>query len=426
MRGVGHRREAGYSAIVEHGGKTSDHADRLTLERVDALRCAEMFSERSSPSAERDRWSQTLAEKRARGDRIVDLTENNPTRVSIPYDGESIRRALAAPRDLLHYEPDPFGLASARRAIAAELARDEIEIDPSNLVLTASAREAYAFLFALLCDAGDDVLAPQPSDPALSQLAHVNGVSIAPYELTYDGRWQFDARELWDAIGDRTRAIVVASPNRPTGSYLSREQADALAELGLPIIVDELYGAFPLETPEDRARGVEVPGPIVFTLDGLSKRAALPQMKLAWIALSGDPSAVSGARDRIALIADTFLSVATPVQLALADLFEHTRSSCDAIRARTRRNLEVLRAAARGGAIEVPRVEGGWYAPIRLRDARADATWALDLLERGIAIQPGDFYEFSDRESWLVSSLLTPESEYERGIEAIVSSLDRA
>jgi alanine-synthesizing transaminase len=354
----------------------------------------------------------------------LDLTVSNPTRAELPYDDAAILAALHDERSLV-YEPEPFGLLSAREAIARELG---VAIaPPSRIVLTASTSEAYAFLFKLLCDPGDNVLVPQPSYPLFELLARFEEVQLVPYRLAYDGQWHVDTDSLRRAVGPHTRAILAVSPNNPTGSYIKREELASMTELGLPIVSDEVFASYAFEDDPRRAATVleaaaAGTGALVFALGGLSKLAALPQMKLAWIAAGGPDTIVQQALERLELIADSFLSVSTPVQHAAPSLLAARGPTERAIRERTRDNLATLRGLVGGGsAASVLNVEGGWYATVRLPRVQSEERWALDLLEKdGVYTHPGHFFDFED-EAHVVVSLLTTREVFAEGVRRIVS-----
>jgi alanine-synthesizing transaminase len=370
-----------------------------------------------------------LERARAGGAGILDLTVSNPTTAGIPYPREAILQALADPR-LLTYEPLPFGLPGARRAIA-DLYAPTHDVDPERVVLTASTSEAYSLLFKLLCDPGDDVAVPQPSYPLFDHLAAFESVTLVPYHLAYDGAWHIDAKSLARAVGARTRAILVVSPNNPTGSYLKRSELALLASFGLPIICDEVFATYPVgiggpHTTKDRVLGIlEETSVLVFLLSGLSKLAALPQMKLGWMIVGGPDAEVKEALGRLELIADSFLSVGAPVQNALPALLASRAAATTAIAERTNRNLVRLDALV-GADSTVTRlhVEGGWYATLRLPHLES-VDWALALLEReAVYVHPGAFFGFAD-EVHVVLSLLTPEEVFAEGVRRLVSRVAR-
>jgi len=376
-----------------------------------------LFSERSATGqTEENAYTQALRARRESGTEILDLALSNPTKAQLPYATDEILDALASPSALV-YEPDPRGWIGAREAlVAAELAPS---VD--RVFITASTSEAYGHLFTLLTDPGDEVLVPAPSYPLLAHLAHLAGVSLVPYSCRYDGQWSFDTAELWEAISDRTRAIVAVSPNNPTGHYLGSAELEALTSLGVPLIVDEVFHAYPIEAPEDRPRAASFAGSttesLVFGLDGASKRLALPQLKLGWISVAGESAAVENACARLELIMDTYLSPSTS-QHALPLLLP-LDGAASAIRERIASNLEVLRSACEGTAASVPRVEGGWYAPVRMPATRTDEAWAIALIEAGVSVHPGYFYDFPDNEAWLVLSLLAPPDVFSRGVDQL-------
>jgi aspartate/methionine/tyrosine aminotransferase len=294
----------------------------------------------------------------------------------LPYDA-SLLDALAAPGALV-YEPAPLGLPSARAAVAEEHA-----IDPARIAITASTSEAYALLFKMLCDPGDEILVPSPSYPLLSWLAAFESVVLRPYPLVYAGRWHVDVDAI--EVTPRTRGIVVVNPNNPTGSYLGAQELETLLDLDLPIVSDEVFARYPLGDgiPSDRVASVlGARRGLVFALSGLSKLAALPQLKLGWIAVGGDERRANEALARLETVLDAYLSVGAPVQHALPALLRAGAVTREAIRARTRANLVHVRSAIRSASTaSLLDVEGGWYATIRVPETRTGEEWALALVE---------------------------------------------
>jgi alanine-synthesizing transaminase len=313
-----------------------------------------IFSKRSAFESAPNELAVALERKRARGEAVIDLTESNPTRAGVPYDEREIAEALGDLRSM-RYEPEPFGLPSARETIAKAYG-----VDASHVVLTASTSEAYAFLFGLLCDPGDEVLAPAPSYPLFAQLAQIAGVRLVPYRLRYDGAWHVDLPSLRAARTPRSRAILAVSPNNPTGSCLRREELAAM--LDLPVICDEVFAEYIFRGSGGRVAcaAKEAGGGLVFSLGGLSKSAALPQMKLAWMIAGGPDARVLPALERLAFIADAYLSVATPVQHALPRLLTAGERSRLAIATRTKKNLEALDRAVLGSSATRLGLEAGW------------------------------------------------------------------
>jgi alanine-synthesizing transaminase len=384
-----------------------------------------VLSQRTDHDPTPNALARAVQERRARGERILDLTQSNPTTAGLPYDEQAILAAIGK-RDSLVYAPSPFGLRVAREAVAAHLAELGPAIDPDRIVLAASTSEAYSFLLHALCDPGDEILIAAPSYPLVSELATLAGVHVATFPLRFDGSWTVDAEPLFDAVNERTRAVLLASPNHPTGHFLDADTLGALTELDLPIISDEVFARYPLETREGTLRTI-LGAREVFSiaLEGLSKTAALPQLKLGWMALSGADDRVDPLLTRLERIADAFLSVSTPVQHALPELLRSTRITREAITARTRENLALIREALAGSSAVVPRVEGGWFACIRVPETRSDEAWALALLEHGVLVSPGYLFDFPDG-AWLVISLLTPTPHLREALPILRTELDRA
>ena len=329
-----------------------------------------MFAQRGNIDRRRNRLATALQQARVNNRSILDLTVSNPIEAGFRFSSADLLAALSAPA-ALEYDPQPLGLVSARQAISRHLAERGLAVDPGRIVLTASTSEAYGFLFKLLCDPGDEVLVPRPSYPLLEHLARLESVRIVPYDLHYDGSWYLSAEAIARSRGERTRALVVVNPNNPTGSYLKPEEIERLADLGLPLISDEVFFDYPLQEPPGTMRSaLRCERAVVFALYGLSKQAALPQMKLSWICGSGPEPQLGESWERLELIADSYLSVATPVQVALPDILRMQGGVQQAIRLRLRRNL--ARLQNEGSSLRPLRVEGGWYAPLRLPPLRDD------------------------------------------------------
>jgi aspartate/methionine/tyrosine aminotransferase len=348
-----------------------------------------------------------------------DLTCSNPTTVGLPYPEQLLSALVDAQADSLVYRPEPFGSLAAREAVARLTGAAA-----SDIVLTASTSEAYGFLFKLLCDPGDEVLIPAPSYPLFDHLAELEAVQAAPYRLAYDGAWHVDLDSARRAVTPRTRAIVVVSPNNPTGQYLSQAELDALASLGLPMICDRVFAEFPLRSSSGRGASPP-PDCLTFWLDGLSKRAGAPQLKLAWTVMAGPESLRREARARLELIADTFLSVASPVQRALPGIFAACPAITELLGARCRENSRTLAAATRNSPVTLLAPEAGWSAVLHLPRIAPEEQLVLGLLEaEQVLVQPGWFYDF-ETEPYVIVSLLTEPRVFGEGVARLVEHVTR-
>lgn len=379
------------------------------------------LSSRSSFDLAPNRISLSLERARAESRPVLDLTQSNPTRAGIPYDSDAMFAAMTTSSSL-RYEPAAFGIASAREAVAEELSARGPRLTPDRLVLTASTSEAYSFLFKLLADPGEEVVVPQPSYPLFEHLAQLESVRVVPYRLAYDGSWHVDLASLRSAVSPRTRAIVTVSPNNPTGSYLKRDELDEVSSLGLPIVSDEVFAPFRLAEGGPRfPSALEASNaPLVFALGGLSKMAGLPQLKVAWIAVAGHEPGLGAAIARLEVVADAFLSVNSPVQLALPAILRASATARAAILSRIRANLGRIRDAVSESPVSLLHVEGGWSATLRLPRTQSEEAWVLSFLEQdGVYVHPGHFFDFLD-EAYVVVSLLTPEDTLSEGIARII------
>lgn len=378
-----------------------------------------MFSKRFHWDMRPNRLAETLARKRQHGAPILDLTESNPTRAGLAYPAEIVE-AFADPRILL-YDPVPAGAEEARRAVADHYAAHGETISPERVLLTASTSEAYAYLFKLLADPGGEVLVPRPSYPLFEFLADMESVAARQYPLVYHGGWAIDLEALQEAVTERTRAIVLVNPNNPTGSYVKQAELEVLVKLSaarrIPLVADEVFADYALGADDERvATLVGVEGCLAFSMSGLSKVAGLPQMKLGWVVASGPEQLREEALRKLEWIADTYLSVSTPVQCAAARLLDAGAAVARQIRERTAANLAWARDALAGSAASILAVEGGWYCTVQMPRIRSEEEWALELLERcGVLVQPGYFYDF-ETEAFLVVSLLTEPTTLREGI----------
>jgi aspartate/methionine/tyrosine aminotransferase len=382
-----------------------------------------VFSKRTDWAFGANRLAERAAAHRAAGRPLVDLTEANPTRVGLALPGDEILAALADPRSLA-YAPEPFGRREAREAVAGLYAGRAV---PERIALCASTSEAYAWLLKLLCEPGDRVLVPVPTYPLLDYLAALEGVGVehAPLLLEAGDRFGLDCEDLARRVTERTRAIFLVSPNHPTGAVLRRDELARVAALcrerDLALVVDEVFGAWRArEDPELVASAAGETGALTFVLDGLSKRCLQPQLKLAWIAASGPDPVLGEALQRLEAIADAYLSVNGPVQVALPRLLELAPRLQAPLRARLVANRRALESLARGGPCGVLPADGGWSAVLRVSRTRGDEEWALAILEAGVLVHPGFLYDFPS-EGWLVVNLLAPEQVFR---DAIGRTLD--
>jgi aspartate/methionine/tyrosine aminotransferase len=400
-----------------------------------------MFSARTRWDRTPNRLAAALEHAKASGHAIIDLTESNPTRAAL-FDTAPLIAELGHPRGT-HYDPEALGHPAARLAIRHYYASRGLAVDPAHVVVAASTSEAYSWLFALLADPDDTVLIPRPSYPLFGWIGEMKGVSLVPYRLRHESDFRIDLEDLERRIDERTRAIVLVHPNNPTGSFIRRDEATALCQLArehdLALIVDEVFGDFALDglSPDMLPSFVELGGsapeqtksarsgaPIVFVLSGLSKVLLLPQCKLGWITLSGDEELVTEAIARLELIADTYLSVATPVQLALPALLAQQPAIAAAVRERLRQNLAALDAALREIGPDCPvrrmAVRGGWYAVLEVPRLYDDDEW-MELLirEEGVIVHPGYFFDF-EGEGFLVLSLLPEAALFRDGLRRVL------
>jgi len=298
---------------------------------------------------------------------------------------------------------------------------DRLGWNPDHLVLTATTSEAYSSLLKLFCDPGDHVLIPEPSYPLLPMLARLEGVVAVPYAFRFDGQWHVDRSAFLERMSPRPTLVVAVSPNNPTGAFLSANDLDFLSSHGLPVIVDEVFAAYDLRREQVSAlQHTKASAGLLFALGGLSKAAALPQMKLSWMAVSGAETLVRRALAQLDLITDTYLSVNELTQRALPSILAASEERRRLVFERLKQNRQSLREIL-GDAPEISALppEGGWYQVLRLPNVLSEQEWVLSFLARGVLVQPGWFYDFPD-EAWVVVSLLTKPRSFSEGMRRVV------
>ncbi len=387
-----------------------------------------VFSRRLNWDAPANKYLAATAAVRASPGPCYDLSSSNPTGIGLVYPHEAIAQSFARIDDLT-YRPEPLGLRVAREAVASGYAARNIRISPDRIAITASTSEAYSYLFKLLCGPGGHILVPRPSYPLFEILASLEHVQAQPYWLRYDGSWYIDFEDLAARLTPFSRAIVVVSPNNPTGNFLKQSEWRRLIELAArhstPLIVDEVFEDYPLGETEGRACSIRSDSSVLtFSLNGLSKLCGMPQMKLGWMAVTGPEDHVKPALHRLELIADTYLSVSTPVQLALPALLDAGAGIRRQIQGRVCRNFAVLGDLLAGSPIHALHLEGGWSAILRLPKTRTEEDWLLSLLtERRVILQPGYYFDMAGG-PYAIVSLLTPTGTLVEGLNAIRSAVD--
>jgi hypothetical protein len=371
-----------------------------------------------------------VASARAAGHALLDLTESNPTHVGLSEWTPELQAMLAHAR-AQRYEPDPRGDLAAREAIARYHGERGAAPSPDSVVLTSGTSESYAHLFRLLADPDDVVLVPRPSYPLFEPIADLEAVRLESYRLAWDGAWHLDLGSVDAALaaaGERARALILVEPNHPTGTTLDESEREALgqrlATRGIALISDEVFADFPWPPRHDPLPGWlgerRVP---TFVLGGLSKCCGLPQLKLGWIWVGGP--AVERDRSLAALewIADLFLSVASPVQLALPKLLERRIHFWDGTLSRLQGNRDRLTTSIdRRPGLSILAANGGWVACLRLPATRTEDEWTLALLERGVIVHPGHFYDFGFG-PLAVISLIIPPRDFSLGLERLEALL---
>ena len=377
------------------------------------------FSNRTAWELEENDFAAALRTARAAGHYPIDLTVSNPTICGFTYDDAELLAPLSS-ASALHYLPDPLGMVSARQGVAKYYRNHDAEVSLDRICLTTSTSEAYSFLFRLLCDSGDEVLIARPSYPLFDYIAQLDDVRLQEYPLLYDPHhgWMIDLHSLEARITPRTRAVIIVHPNNPTGNFVSTTEREKLEEIclrhGLALIVDEVFMDYALEGVTAQSFTTGSRQVLTFVLSGLSKICGLPQMKASWIAACGPEQAVREAMGRLEVIADTFLSMNAPIQSALPLWLENRHGLQRQIRERMAANLAALQTRLSGSSAQRLEMQGGWTVVLRVPRSLEGKPFAFAALDRGVLVQPGDFYGLPEGRA--VLSLLTPPEEWRLGL----------
>jgi alanine-synthesizing transaminase len=390
-----------------------------------------MFSSRVPAHLETNSLARAIERARVAGRSLIDLTVTNPTRTGISYPSQFFD-ALAKP-EVATYSPEAFGLKAARQAVSRDYARRGLAVPWERIVLTASTSEAYSLLFKLLCaPSGDSVLVPVPSYPLFDHLTSLDGVRALSYPLEYAAIWSVDFSALDAACELHARAVLAVSPNNPTGSVLTKVELSALeercADRAAALILDEVFADYPLDPAREAITNQGFSpslAALTFRLGGLSKSAALPQVKLGWIAVDGPDDLVTPALERLELICDTYLSVSIPVQVAADDFIAGGAAARCLVLERIRHNHAQLRELVKSyPAIELLHADAGWSAVLRVPSRSTEEELALQLVEQdAVVVHPGFFFDFPD-EAFLVVSLLPRPDDFREGVHRVLERAD--
>jgi len=370
-----------------------------------------------------NRLHATLLAVQKKGRRILDLTISNPSQAGIPLPLEMLQQAwmeaLQQP-----YSPDPRGAIQAREAISTYYSEVGQSVAPQDILLTASTSEAYSLCLKLFSEPGQEALVPSPSYPLLEDLCQLEGVLCKRYSLDrIDEKWRLpDPLPVSKAV----RVLLTVNPNNPTGSILSPTDWTLVREYAAKhqslIICDEVFSDF--RYPDWQSQSPHNEGLPLVRLNGISKLAGLPQLKLAWLVVDGPANFRQATLERLECLEDSYLSLNTPVQCLLPEILAHREQFQAPIRRRIADNRDLGEHLLRDSSAQFLAPEAGWNALIRLPRIRSDEEWALELLrERSVLVHPGYLFDFRE-EGFIAISLLTPEDDFREGLQEILGTLE--
>ncbi len=382
------------------------------------------FSDRFEYQPGQNDLYKTLNELQKSGEDWIDLTLSNPTKAKIIYPSEAILHSLSNSLGM-DYDPNPKGILSAREAVSGYYLQKGISYSPEDLFLTASSSEAYSFLIKLLCNPKEEVLIPSPGYPLFEFLSLLEGVKFNTYRLDPEKNWGIDFEDLESKLSKKTKIVFVVSPNNPTGSIISKNEFEKLKELGtakkFSIVLDEVFGDY-LYGSESTSLQIENSTAPIFTVNGISKILALPQMKLSWIHIQAPDDWKEECKERLEIIADTYLSLATPIQLALPELLHWRKMIQSQVQRRIQRNLQILEEVfGNTDHIRYKLPAGGWYSILQSKSFLDDQEMCLKLLKKEkVLVHPGSMFGLDADAGYFVLSLLPENDLFQEGLTRVL------
>ena len=348
---------------------------------------------------------------------VLDLTQSNPTQAGFDYPAHWLD-ALSGTSSL-SYDPQSLGLISAREAVSHYYQQRGFNVDPTRIMLTSSSSESYAHLLRLLVNPHEKVLIPTPSYPLFPYLLDIQDAAYVTYQLSVDHDWAIDRQHLLSQLDGSVKIIMVVSPNNPTGSFISDSDkawlVDVANQHGIALVADEVFMDYGFNN--QRSSFLNVGKGLAFIIGGLSKTACLPQMKLGWLIPVGDDDLVKGALARLEIMADTYLSVNTPVQLAACIWLKDVDIIQAQVMARLKENLAYAFSRVTN-KIQLLRPQAGWYMMMRLPSGMDDEAFALQALRNRVMVYPGYYFDLPG-DNYVVVSLLTEPKIFQQGWDKI-------
>lgn len=369
----------------------------------------------------------------------LDLIESNFANLPIKMPVQPLLNYTKKYFQYHRYQPESKGLLSAREAIAKYYAQQNLTISPENIIITASTSESYQLLFQTLLTIDDEILLPNPGYPLFEYLAKINHVKPRFYKLDFLHNWEIDISSIVNSITRKSKILVLISPNNPTGAVINDKQLAEIAALAqrynLSIVADEVFSEFlyteKIISPDLTAQKVLLPRPAainkhipVYTLNGISKMFALPDLKLAWIAASGKN--IANTVDELETLNDTFLNANYFTQSLLPQLFELMPAVTREIHNFFGKQREVIKQTlVKFPSVKCVLPQGGIHCVLRvpktLKNYQQDEeTFTAELIRKThLYLHPGYFYDYGDQHSryfHLVISLLSSSKKWKKGL----------
>ena len=341
-----------------------------------------------------------LNELRSAKKEILDLTVSSPMQIGLTFDIAEDLHYLAENPKWQFSAPDACGQLYAREAIAKYAGND-----CEDIFVTSSTSEAYSALFRVFCEKGDFILTPNPGYPLINTIAELDGLNTHPYFLKPDFNkniWEIDLDSL-DSIPTNAKIFLLISPHNPTGHTPTEQEFEHILQFceknNLALIIDAVFNAY--SSKNNFQLKTKIP---IFTLDGLSKSAGLPHIKVAWINAIVPENQKQHIYDSLEYILDSQLNCSYLSQALCVRVLPRAGEYQEKVIERLKKNRAFLfNCFSQMGAKIIPSM-GGWYQSFYFPNADDEELCLKLLKDKQILTYPGFLFDFED--GWLVGSFL--------------------
>jgi alanine-synthesizing transaminase len=328
------------------------------------------------------------AEEVAReGHEILYLNIGDPCKFDFHTPPHMIEAVLKAMVDGHNGYADSLGIRPAIDAIRNQAERHGFR-DIQSIFIGYGSGEVIDSCLTALLNPGDNVLTPSPEYPLYGAILAKLDCPVNAYELDEDNGWQPDVEDIARKINSRTRAILLITPNNPTGAVYSKRTLEKILELarehGLMIFADEIYDKLIFD-PEEKHVSIatlatDVP---IVTFNGLSKAYLVPGWRIGWAIATGPRAVLHPYMEAVHRLLRARLSAPHPFQHAIKPALEGPQDHLDVMLRKLKRRADLtVQWAKRTPHVKLIAPKGAFYAFPTLHIPEDDLTFVTDLLKQ--------------------------------------------